>query len=251
MPYAKIRDANIFYEEVGVGEPVIFLHSSFSRGIISFAAQISAFQYKFRCFYPDMRGHGRTVSSGTSWTTPELADDLAAFMDAMGIPAAHLVGFSLGGDVLLYTALRYPQRVRAKVIIGTTYYVTGKIRAKAREYGPDQLIAQGKDTFIEFIKQNHREAHRGDWRKFIENSIQNWLSYPDLSPGDIRGMEPQPVFIFGENDKYVGEEDRQNLAREIPQIPIHIIRNAGHAVHLAGGQPEEVNRIIFEVLGVA
>lgn len=248
MPYVNISNANIYYEEFGTGEPVIFLHSSFSRGILSFAPQIGTFHSKFRCFYPDMRGHGRTESSSSGWTTPGLADDAIAFMDALGIPKAHLVGFSLGGDVVLYAALGYSERIMSRVIIGTTYYVTDRTRKLAAEYQPDRLITEGKDDLIEFIKQNHQEAHRGDWRKFIEISVQNWLSYPDLSPGDIRAMKPSPVFIFGENDKYVGAEDRQILARNIPQIVIHTIPGAGHAVHLECGQPEQVNRIILEIL---
>ena len=248
MPYVTIPGADIFYEEMGTGEPVIFLHSSFSRGILSFAAQISRFQNKFRCFYPDMRGHGRTESSTISWTTPGLADDLIAFMDVLEIPQAHLVGFSLGGDVALYAALGYPQRIMSKIIIGTTYYVTEQTRNLAAEYEPDRLIALGKDMFIEFVKQNHREAHRGDWRKFVETGIQNWRLYPNLSPGEIRGIEPPLVFIFGEKDKYVGEKDRQILNLEFPQLPVHVIPDTGHAVHLAEGRSEEVNRIILEIL---
>lgn len=248
MPYLNIGDVNIYYEEFGAGEPVIFLHSSFSRGVLSFAAQISAFHSKFRCFYPDMRGHGRTESSSLAWTTPDLADDIIVFMDALGIPQAHLVGFSLGGDVALYAALGYRERIKSKVIIGTTYYVTERTRNMAAQYQPERLIAEGKDALIEFIKQNHQEAHQGDWRKFIEVSIQNWLSYPNLSLGDMRAMGPPLAFIFGENDKYVGARDRQILARNIPQIPIHTIPGAGHAVHLEGGQPEQVNRIILEIL---
>jgi hypothetical protein len=43
MPYIQGKDIKLYYEDIGIGEPVIFLHSSFSRGIISFSAQIMDF----------------------------------------------------------------------------------------------------------------------------------------------------------------------------------------------------------------
>lgn len=39
MPYVKLKDVELYYEEMGVGDPVIFLHGSFSRGILSFSSQ--------------------------------------------------------------------------------------------------------------------------------------------------------------------------------------------------------------------
>lgn len=38
MPYIKGKDTNLYYEDIGIGETIIFLHSSFSRGILSFLA---------------------------------------------------------------------------------------------------------------------------------------------------------------------------------------------------------------------
>jgi len=49
MPYAKLNDLNMFYEEFGRGETVLFLHSHFSRGLLAFSGQILPFSGRYRC----------------------------------------------------------------------------------------------------------------------------------------------------------------------------------------------------------
>ena len=66
MPYVSLKDLKLYYEELGRGETVLFLHSHFSRGILAFGAQIQPFQGKYRCIIPDFRGHGRSICPGTA-----------------------------------------------------------------------------------------------------------------------------------------------------------------------------------------
>lgn len=57
MPYQSINDLDIFYEEIGWGEPILFLHSGYSRGVLAFSGQIQPFYAAgYRCLYPDYRG---------------------------------------------------------------------------------------------------------------------------------------------------------------------------------------------------
>lgn len=43
MPYIDLGELQLFYEEIGYGEPVLFLHSGYSRGILAFSGQLSLF----------------------------------------------------------------------------------------------------------------------------------------------------------------------------------------------------------------
>ena len=69
MPYADINGLNIYYEEFGRGETVLFLHSHFSRGLLAFSGQILPFSGKYRCLFPDFRGHGRTTCDDLTWNS--------------------------------------------------------------------------------------------------------------------------------------------------------------------------------------
>lgn len=83
MPYAELNGLNVFYEEFGRGETVLFLHSHFSRGLLAFSGQILPFSGQYRCLYPDFRGHGRTTCDdlalitigGAAYSRPEGATD--------------------------------------------------------------------------------------------------------------------------------------------------------------------------------
>jgi pimeloyl-ACP methyl ester carboxylesterase len=93
MPYVQVKNLEMFYEKMGAGETVLFLHSSYSRGILAFASQMLDFQKKFTCYFPDFRGHGRTRCESLEWSTPQIADDVIEFMNKWNISTAHLVGY--------------------------------------------------------------------------------------------------------------------------------------------------------------
>ena len=112
MPYVQLDDLEMFYEKMGIGDPVIFLHSGYSRGILAFASQMLDFQRQYTCYFPDFRGHGRTRCESLAWSTPQIANDIIRFMDALGIVKAHLIGYSLGASVAMYVAVNAPERLR-------------------------------------------------------------------------------------------------------------------------------------------
>lgn len=113
MPYAPLGNLKLYYEELGHGDPILFLHSHFSRGILAFGGQIQAFQGNYRCLFPDFRGHGRTLCDDLTWDSRRIAEDMLLFMDYMDIGRAHLFGYSMGTYVGLYMASGYPERVRS------------------------------------------------------------------------------------------------------------------------------------------
>jgi len=88
MPYIRLNDLNMFYEEFGKGETVLFLHSHFSRGLLAFSGQILPFAGHYRCLYPDFRGHGRTMCENLEWNSRMIADDMANFLEALEIKSA-------------------------------------------------------------------------------------------------------------------------------------------------------------------
>ncbi len=118
MPYAEINGLNLYYEEFGRGETVLFLHSHFSRGLLAFSGQILPFSGRYRCLYPDFRGHGRTMCDDLTWNSRMVADDMAMFLDRLEIERAHIIGYSCGAYVGCYMAAKYPDKIKSMVTIG-------------------------------------------------------------------------------------------------------------------------------------
>lgn len=244
MPYIESKDLKIYYEDIGIGGPIIFLHGAFSRGIISFSSQMFFFQAtaEFRCILPDLRGHGRTISKCHQWTTPQLADDIITLMDSLDISKAHLVGHSLGGDVALYCAVKYTDRFLTITSISSTGSVNEEVINQNKKFNSQVLKNM---NFIEMLKKNHIDSCKGDWRQFIEQMSSNTEKYPDFTDEDLRKISIPSLFIFGKNDNLIKENEILRLKKNIKYTKIEIIDNCGHSPHILMEKPMCVNEMIY------
>jgi pimeloyl-ACP methyl ester carboxylesterase len=104
----------IAYDVRGVGPTVVLLHGGIlDRRMWDYEA--GAWSSRFRVARYDLRGHGRSADISAPYSA---SDDLAAVLDAVGAPRAHLVGLSRGGSVALDFALTHPDRVDRLVLAG-------------------------------------------------------------------------------------------------------------------------------------
>src|SRR5438445_2257284 len=101
MPKVKANNITINYDQQGTGEPLILI-PYLAAEHACYAFQVAEFAKHFTCISLDLRGTGESENTTTPYTTETLADDVAAFMDAMGIGRAHLFGLSLGAGVSLW-----------------------------------------------------------------------------------------------------------------------------------------------------
>src|SRR5215510_10214917 len=113
--YIEANGLNIYYEELGEGEPLLLLHGGIASTSAVWAdppwgwtAHTSAFAEHFRVIAPDTRGHGRTVNTGGELSYPLLADDMVALVAALGLERPLLCGFSDGGIIGSCIAMRTP-----------------------------------------------------------------------------------------------------------------------------------------------
>lgn len=242
MPYIKLNDVNIFYEEFGRGETVLFLHSHFSRGLLAFSGQILPFSGHYRCIYPDFRGHGRTTSESLRWDSRIIADDMARFLDAMGIEQAHLIGYSCGAYVGCYMASKYPKKVKSLVTIGGAVFPRAD---GADDFLPENLLRKNKTDFIEDMKLRHLDAHRGDWQTFLKMTVADWKNHPCLSDREWRNITCPAFFINGENDSLGSCAE---LHEKVPHSKIYEVKGGGHRPHFVGEQIDGINSVILEFL---
>ncbi|WP_409344314.1 alpha/beta fold hydrolase [Paenibacillus sp. MBLB4367] len=245
MPYIQVSDLDMFYEQMGFGDPVIFLHSGYSRGILAFASQLLDFQKRYACYYPDFRGHGRTRCDSLEWSTPKLADDIIDFIDALNIPRAHIIGYSLGASVGLYLAVNRPERVATLTTIGTSGFADP---SGVEQFEPEWLLQNGPRETIEFAKERHAEAHRGDWQEFMRQSAIDWRLYPQLTEEQLRSIRSPSFFIAGEHDPYVGEEKLKHLSALVEGSQYMNVPGGSHRPHMQREYPTLVNDAILQFL---
>lgn len=239
MPYQEMPDLSLYYEDVGNGFPVLFLHSAYSRGILAFSGQIQPFSHAYHGYYPDFRGHGRTRSDAPEWNTPMIAQDMAAFMQAQGIAQAHLVGYSLGGGVALYLAAERPDLVRSIITIGCG----GVANAEGSDaYEPEAIEAAGNTALMDRIQAMHGEASGGDWRIHMRQSAKDWCEYPNLTQAQWEKLTMPMLLIGGEKDTFAAPECLLAMQAKCPQAQVYVVPGAGHSPHM----PMEQGRAVTE-----
>jgi len=235
----------MYYEQLGVGDPIVFLHSAYSRGILAFGCQLLDFQRHYTCYFPDFRGHGRTRCESLEWSMPQIADDILAFMDALGIARAHFVGYSLGAGAALYCATRRPDRIATLTTIGVSASPTP---AGADDYEPEALIAHGQQEIIDQMIARHAEAHRGNWQEFARQTTRDWRRYPALTAEQLAAIACPALFIAGEHDEFASEEQQRTLCAHVRGSRYLIVPGCDHRPHMLSGQPVFVNREILAFL---
>jgi pimeloyl-ACP methyl ester carboxylesterase len=119
-----INGMQLYYEVSGHGDPVIVLHGAYMN-IPSMGAIIPKLAKTHKVYALELQGHGRTTDIDRPITYPNLADDVAAFMDAVGLQKADVFGYSMGAIVGLQLAIRHPVKVGKLAAASVAYDVEG------------------------------------------------------------------------------------------------------------------------------
>jgi 3-oxoadipate enol-lactonase len=134
MPTAAVNGIQLSFADSGGGGPAVVLSHGFLMDASMFDAQVAALAPEYRVITPDARGHGDTTAPGpfSYW---DLARDVLALLDHLGIGRAVLGGVSQGGFLSLRAALLAPERVRGLILIDSQ----AGTEAEANRQGYEQL----------------------------------------------------------------------------------------------------------------
>src|SRR6201997_5657643 len=110
MPKVKANNITMNYDQQGTGEPLILI-PYLAADHACYTFQVAEYAKHFTCISLDLRGTGETDKPDGEYSTEVLADDVAPFMQALGIHKAHITGLSLGGAIGMWLAAKYPDSV--------------------------------------------------------------------------------------------------------------------------------------------
>jgi len=112
MPKVKANNVTLNYEQQGAGEPLLLI-PYLSADHACYAFQVAEYAKHFTCITVDLRGTGESDSPGGGYSTELLADDIAAFVQALGLTRVHVAGLSLGAATAMWLAAKYPEKVKS------------------------------------------------------------------------------------------------------------------------------------------
>ena len=120
----EVNGMQMYYEVSGDGDPLIVLHGAYMN-IPSMGAIIPRLAETHKVYALELQGHGRTTDIDRPITYPNLADDVAAFMERVGLEKADVFGYSMGAAAGLQLAIRHPDKVSKLVAASVAYDVKG------------------------------------------------------------------------------------------------------------------------------
>ena len=191
-----VNGMQMYYEVSGQGEPLIVLHGAYMN-IPSMGAIIPHLAATHKVYAVEFQGHGRTTDIDRPITYPNLADDVAAFMDAVGVQKADVFGYSMGAAAGLQLAIRHPQKVNKLVAASGAY--------DARGWQPEftAFIPQMKvEMFVAmpFAAEYRKLAPNPDGFPALVGKLIALEKEPMAWEADVRALKTPVLIITGDAD---------------------------------------------------
>lgn len=252
MPIASVNGVELYYEESGSGPAVVFCHE-FAGDYRAWDPQLRAFGRLYRCVTYSQRGFppSSVPTNAEAYSQEILVEDLFGLVQHLDIEAAHFVGFSMGGNVVLNLGLRYPELCRSLTVVGTGAGTVGRERFEQDIQRTVALLqTEGIDRFAEVYAEGptRRPFKRKDphgWQVFRTQLRDHSAVGQALT---MLGVQLRRRTIFELEDELkqlsiptlviIGDEDEPCvepavfLKRHVGSCGLLVVPQSGHAVNL-------------------
>ena len=262
------RDADLYVEEVGSGQPLLFLHEM-GGSHRSWEPQLRHFARSHRCIVYAARGYppSSVPTDPGAYSQEIAARDAAAVLDALGIERAHVVGLSMGSFATLQFGLDFPARAMSLTAAGCgSGSMPDGYEASQKRY--EELARQieqgGFEDFAHAyargpVRQPFLEKDPRGWQDFADGLLAN---SPTGTACTLRGvqarrpslwhLEPALVRLRVPTLLLCGDRDEPCLQpnlylnRTLPDSRLFVFGNTGHAINLE--EPELFNLVLRNFL---
>ncbi|MGW1064812.1 alpha/beta fold hydrolase [Streptomyces aureus] len=248
---AQVREGLVLpYAEAGYpsGTPVVFVHG-LADSWWSFEPLLRRLPASLHGYAPTQRGHGDAGRPPQGYTPDDFAADVVAFLDAVDIPRAFLVGASSGGVPARIVAGSHPDRIAGLVLLGVPGTLADKPSVTETAKTVEALSDPVPRAFVEdFLAET---VARPIARGFVETMVEENLKVPaqvwkdtlrGLLDTDLRatlgGILVPTLVVWGEQDEFLPREDQQTILDAVHGADFLAYPGTGHCVHWE--QPERV-----------
>jgi pimeloyl-ACP methyl ester carboxylesterase len=250
MPFADADNLRVHYIERGEGEPVVLVHGNWGTSSW-WEPVLERLPDGYRGIAYDLRGRGKTEGPESDYTMPEMAADLHAFLEALGLDRVHLVGHSLGSVVAMQFLLDWPERVLTFVAVSPAW-VDGMPEAYNVPAG-QQAIKADRAMFANALKALAPGVADDEyWQRLvaegheqrIEAALRNLPALVAWKPGDkLREAGVPALVIAGDRDPLTGG-DNATRAAEALGAGLVSLQGIGHSPNIEA--PDEFVRLLLE-----
>ncbi len=241
--YVEHDDARIWYATFGTGPPVILLHGG-DGSSDDWGFQVPALiAHGYQVVAIDSRGQGRSTRDARPLHYTQMAADVLAVMDTLGVRKAALVGWSDGAIVALILAMKHPDRVsrvfafganmdlRGLRIVGVFAPILPRVRALLR---------------ADYERVSPTPHDFGGMFRWV---LAMQMREPHYTARDLASIRVPVLIADGDHEELIHRSHTQYLARAIPGAGLLLLKGVGHFAPLQ--DPDAFNAAVLDFLDKA
>jgi 3-oxoadipate enol-lactonase len=242
MPRVTLNGISHHYVVAGPeNAPALTLAHAQGFTLESWSAQVATFSDRYRVVAPDLRGHGKTDMAGKPYRIEDIALDIVALLDHLGIEKTHYAGASLGGMTGYALAYDHAERLRSvsfvttqgvlpKASIENQRRVTAIMRKDGAEARADAVLDR-------YLRKGYREDEPASYaelrRQFTTNPVEGYAEAGEaiflMNFDDRLASINIPTMVIAGSDDVATPPARMELYRDnIPGAKMAVIANTGH-----------------------
>jgi pimeloyl-ACP methyl ester carboxylesterase len=216
---------NVIELNAGGGDPVIMIHGLLTNLATYYFTIAPMLAHEHHVILYDLRSHGLSDRRSEGYTLEILSNDLLELMATLGVTQTHLVGYSYGGAIALYTALAYPDKVGRLALIEAPSLKEKPLHDLAN--GPwdslDDSIGDYTESTGITVTQAKAQQVDEQHRFLTENglllaAVRQDQSFTDAMP--LEGLRAQTLLLYGTQSELLATGEQ--FTRRIPQAELHL-----------------------------
>lgn len=238
------------------GHPIIMLHG-YTDSWFSFSRVLPLIDSKYRVLVLDQRGHGDSERPAFGYAMSQFAADVLAFMDALGLKQATIVGHSMGSFVAQRVAATAPERVTQLVLVGSgTTPRNGSVlelqrgvnsltdpvsKEFVREFQESTVSRPVPATFMDQVVAESLKVPARVWREAIDGMLAKDTIV------DLSNIKVPTLIVWGEHETIFTRAEQDLLVAGIDTAQLKVYEKTGHSAHWE--QPDQFAKDLESFLG--
>lgn len=216
--FVGLNGIRLYYEVYGEGQPLLLIHGN-GQSIRHMANQIDFFSGNYRVLVADSRGHGKSEFTPGQLTYEQMAEDINALLDHLGLNALYVLGWSDGGIIGLLLAADHPDKVGRLAVMGAN------LRPDGAYPWALEWVAQQQANAEDMISRGDNSMH---WER-LQQQLGLLANQPDI-PARKLATIAAPVLVMAGDRDVIRDDHTLEIFHAIPNSYLAIFPGATHFV---------------------
>jgi pimeloyl-ACP methyl ester carboxylesterase len=221
------------------GTPVILLHG-YTDSWFSYSSVLPLLDNKYRLYIPDQRGHGESDHPARGYAMREFAADVVAFMDALNVRQATIVGHSMGSFVAQHVAVQAPERVNRLVLVGSATSIRNNVVLElqreinglsdsvpekfVRDFQVSTIFHPLPQHFLDGVVKESLKSPARVWREVMAEMLS------PAANAELKKIKAPTLILWGDKETIFPRSEQDLLAAALPNSVLKVYEDTGHAL---------------------